>query len=488
MNTRHRNSNAQLNIRALLRRGIHFMYLRLIESASTNEDIRRHEFILNTILSCTIGLLTVLDVYIAIATIKWGSLYHGIPFTYFTFVIIIFIYLFILSRKGYHRVSSFLLLLLYFIGTTFGAVEWSIWLPFIGISYVLIIVFASILISTRFSIYVTLLNIFTICFVSYLQIKGYIHVNLEWKHSWISMHEPIQLSFVLFVITAASWLSNREMEHSLQRARISEQALLEERNLLEIKVEERTAELKELQKEKIAQLYRFAEFGKLSTGVFHDLMNSLHSVANNVERLSMSETNVPEIKEHIIKAVSASKRMGNYIETVRKQISNKEIVAVFSPAKEIADAIDIVHFKAREANVQITTQTTTETLLHGNAIKFYQAVSNILMNAIEACEEYGNDQSLIIVTQISTPTHIVITIRDNGCGMDPLTQEQVFDAFFTTKIYGKGTGFGLSQTKEIIEKEFGGTITVHSVKDIGTIFTITLPIREYNKTDSPDNQ
>jgi signal transduction histidine kinase len=301
--------------------------------------------------------------------------------------------------------------------------------------------------------------------------------SIYWEHVLISMHEPIQLSIVLFLIAGMSWLSNREMEGSLRRARVSEKALLEERDLLEIKVEERTSELKEAQKDKIAQLYRFAEFGKLSTGVFHDLMNSLNIVVNNVERIETTREHLPEVKDHMFKAVAASRRMGSYIQSVRKQIAAGDSQGLFSLQKEINDAVDIVSFKAREASVAITVEIADDIVLHGNALKFYQIILNLLMNAIEACEDNDHESNVTVTLAYgTTPTICELRIEDNGCGIDSETIAHVYTEFFTTKSHTKGTGFGLSQTKEIIEKEFNGTITITSTVHQGTLFTIILPI------------
>jgi signal transduction histidine kinase len=58
--------------------------------------------------------------------------------------------------------------------------------------------------------------------------------------------------------------------------------------------------------------------------------------------------------------------------------------------------------------------------------------------------------------------------------------KKVFEPFFTTKSHFVGTGIGLSTTKGIIEKDFGGEIVVVSSKDKGTTFTVTIPLVEYS--------
>lgn len=70
------------------------------------------------------------------------------------------------------------------------------------------------------------------------------------------------------------------------------------------------------------------------------------------------------------------------------------------------------------------------------------------------------------------------TVSDHGVGIARCHLRKIFDAFFSTKItcMDKGTGVGLSIAKDLVEKEFGGTITVQSVRRYGTTFTVSVPI------------
>jgi two-component system, NtrC family, sensor kinase len=69
-----------------------------------------------------------------------------------------------------------------------------------------------------------------------------------------------------------------------------------------------------------------------------------------------------------------------------------------------------------------------------------------------------------------------IEIQDNGVGIPKDVLPKIFDPFFTTKPIGQGTGMGLSISFKIIQAH-GGKLLVDTERDIGTVFTILLPIR-----------
>jgi len=452
------------------------VYEHCIAAKSENEDIKRQEFILNVILCCIIPFLIALDVVVATNTIREGVQYHGISFLKFSSIVLVAMYLLLLSRKGFYRIAIYVFLTLYFIATTYGAAHWGVELPMVAISYTVMIVISSILVSTRFAFLFTTIISLTIVLITYLQIHNVLHPILHWKIATIQNTDSIELAIIFFLVVGISWLSNREIERSLKRAHASEKALLEERDLLEIKVEERTRKLKETQGDKISQLYKFAEFGKLSSGIFHDLMNTLNVVVINATRVEDSPEHLPEFKNYLHKTVAASKRMGIYIDSVRKQIADNNALTAFSLEHEISDAIDILHYRAREAQVVFNLHAKDDIVINGNAFKFYQVVLNLLSNAVDACEHTGRQNTInIIIAMGSDKKSATLIIRDNGCGIPISNIDTIFNQFFTTKSYGKGMGLGLSQTKQIVEQEFDGTIKVTSTEHKGSTFIITFP-------------
>jgi signal transduction histidine kinase len=441
-----------------------------LQHTKDDEDISRKEFIFNVIVITSIIILLILDSMLIRSQLIYKEGYTGVNLIFFNSIIALLIFLLYLSYKGFVTIASYVLVVLYYISATYGVLTWGIELPLTSLAYVITIVISGILISTRFTLITTFCIIATLFSLGYMQIHGITTPNLAWKRSFINVKDPIQLSVLLMIITAISWLSNREIERSLKRARLSEQALKKERDLLEIKVEERTRALKITQSEKIAQLYHFAEFGRISSGLFHDLMKPLTTITHYIEE---TQDHSSEMKAQLNKAIASSRRMGELLRTIKKQIKTSSEVLHFSPNKEISDAIDVLTYQAREFNVSVKFSNTVSFTTFGDAVKFHQIIINLLANAIDACID--TDSPSIRVSLHKRNTTFTLIIKDNGCGIPHTILPFIFDPFFTTK-ENKGTGLGLSNTKNIIEKNFNGTILVKSTENMGTTFICIFPI------------
>ncbi len=454
----------------------HFCYLILIKPRGPDEDTKRHEFILNTLLVGIIGILILLDLCILYSTFTVGN-YSSISFTSFSLIVTAFIVLLLLSRAGYFIWTTYIFILLFFTASAYGSYTWGMGLPASLLSYALIITISSVLVSNRFSLMISFcIVIWLICLGS---IESSSHTVPAWKHLPTRTEDAIQYSIILLFTVVTSWLSNRETEKSLARARKSENELKFERDSLEIKVEERTKELKQTQLDKIGQLYRFAEFGKLSSGIFHDLINPLTAISLNINQLSISkETKKVDTKECLNRAITASKRMESFIHAVRKQIQSQEIYTTFSLNFEINEALQILAYKARMAKVELLVKATCDVQMYGNPLYINRIITNLVSNSIDAYDTIPKDRdNRKVILRISEKDTIgTIEIRDYGCGISPFVLSKIFEPFFTTKPTDKGLGLGLSTTKIIVEKDLRGKIEVLSNIDKGSVFELSFPL------------
>jgi len=400
------------------------------------------------------------------------------------FLLGFFCFLYRLSRTGKYKLAAYIFLLGYLFPICYSLYVWGADLPQATLTCILIIVMSGILINSKFAFVSSIVISLYIVVLTYLQTNSILQLKSYWRQELFDMGDSIVASVTFIIIATVSWLSNREIEKSLKRAHKSEAALKKERESLEIKVEERTKELKLAQMEKVAQIYRFAEFGKLSSGLFHDLVNPLTALSLNLEQLKSQKTSdYTTAHQYLEQALVTTKRMGKFIEGMKKQIQKQEASESFSLTGEIDQAIQILAHKARKTDVKIRFKPERDIQIHGNPAAFNQLVVNLLSNAIDACETQDDpDRRKVSITLSKKNSWLTLAMKDGGCGIPKENLDRIFDPFFTTKSIQKGTGIGLSTCKKIIEESLKGTVKVESEKGRGTTFTITFPYK--NRLDA----
>jgi signal transduction histidine kinase len=469
---------------ASLGRYVSFLYGAFIRPRSSDVDDARREMIVNIILFGSLCLLTLFEaflIYSHFSISRAVASQNTSPYIFST-IYLLFIGLYLLSRKGCFNIVSYILTVLYVLGTTYAAWQWGPDLYQVVLSYALIVVMAGIIVDSRWSFVITLFIAGTIIGLNYLSIEGIISFHTAWKNDVLQMNDVIELSVTYGMICLIAWLSNRELENSLHRAQTAERVLEEKNQSLEQTILERTATLREAQAEKVSSLYHLAEFGRLSSGIFHDLIGALSIVSMNVEHLEQATgSNVTVLKEDIARAVSASRRIESLIARGKKQISMETHNEVFVLNEGVEESIALLKYKATKGHVEIVLRANSKVRTYGSASKFQQIITNLLSNAIDACDDpsISKDRKMVEVTLEKVGATVRITIEDGGCGIPAEFLASVFDPFFTTKSQYRGLGLGLSNTKQAVEKDFGGTIRVDSIHNHGSRFSITFPLKRH---------
>ena len=460
------------------------LFISFARPLSTDEDYAQREFILNILLLISIILSfvgTVLSFTIYYIQSTQGREYDGLSPLIMLGIMVGFLILFRLSRVGKSRLASFTLLLIYFLGGTYTTLLWGADIPQALLTYALVIVMSGILINSRFALYATGVIFITLFIVVTTHQNGWVTPLSDWRAQPPHFGDAIAYGVTFIAMAALSWLFNREMERSLQRARYSEAALKKERDLLEVRVEERTRELRKAQFERMTQIYKFAELGKLASGIFHDLTVPLSLVSLNLETLDeerkQNEKKFSSIRNHLERAVMGTKRLESFIGSARKQIQNQEEHKVFLIKEEVMQTVQILEHKALKHSVRVLVDIPEEISFYGNAIRFHQINMNLISNAIDAYASIDKnaDNRVVEVSVKDEDSYVVIKVKDNGSGISETNLEHIFDPLFTTKSSEKGTGIGLTICKQIVETEFKGTIQVTSSPHKGTMFIVQLP-------------
>lgn len=390
----------------------------------------------------------------------------------------VFLALLGVSRAGHPHAASFFLVGVFLVFVSYANYMWGPDLPMAVLFYCFIIILSGILVSSRFSFLVSLFIGLNLFLLTWLTGQQYWSISQDWKLAKFGLGDIVGLSFCFVLIALFSWLSNRDLERSLHRARSSEAALQVERDQLEIKVEERTKQLKEAQEIQLEQMTRFAEFGQLASGIMHDLANPLTSMSIN---LQMVKDQVPEdvrdTNKYMDQALQATKRMEELVQVARQQFQKKPETTPFILGDEIEQAVQLLQSKARPVHVSFDLMDIERIESVGSPLKFHRVVMNLLANAIEAYADskVPDERRLVRVTCHEDQGDAVIEIIDRAGGISRELLEKIFNPFFTTK--KTGSGIGLPTVKEILQKDFAATIDVTSSKD-QTVFEIRLPIRK----------
>jgi signal transduction histidine kinase len=278
-------------------------------------------------------------------------------------------------------------------------------------------------------------------------------------------------------------------------------------------VQERTRELSlsldELRtaQDRLVQTEKLASLGQLTAGIAHEIKNPLNFV-NNFSALSaelVDELNdvlkpaalddktreeidelTKMLKGNLEKVVQHGKRADSIVKNMllhSREGSGEHRAADINAIVE--ESLNLAYHGARaeKSGFNITLQRNLDP--EAGMIDLYpQEITRVFLNLIsngfyaatkrkEAGEE-GFEPTLSATTK-SLGNTVEIRIRDNGTGIPLAVKEKMFNPFFTTKPAGEGTGLGLSMSHDIVVKQHGGKIDVHTEPGAFTEFIITLP-------------
>jgi signal transduction histidine kinase len=222
-------------------------------------------------------------------------------------------------------------------------------------------------------------------------------------------------------------------------------------------------------RDEMIRLDRLASLGKLSAGIAHEVRNPLTGISLLLDDLHDRSALNTDDKEMLSKALSEIERVErlmssllSYSTPVRADFREGDLTRVLN---------DIVLLMRRPAEVRgvcLNLVPGELPVFRFDPEKIKQAFINIIKNALEALGSGG----ALTITTFRQDDHVVITVHDNGPGINRQDLPLIFEPFFTRK--GAGTGLGLSITQRIIE-EHHGSITVVSDGETGTTFSIMLP-------------
>ena len=242
------------------------------------------------------------------------------------------------------------------------------------------------------------------------------------------------------------------------------------------------SELKQLEGEKL-EAERLAAVGQTVAGLAHGVKNLTTALEGGMYMLStgIEKGNLERIQKGMTMLDRNTQRISMFVKAFLSFAKGREIHAQLSDPAEIAkEVVDMYIPKTDELGIQLVLDLPAPIALAAiDYESMHECLTNLVGNAIDACQTGTNDESKITLRAFEKKGLIFYEVIDNGCGMDYEVKKKVFTTFFTTKGLG-GTGLGLLMTKKIIQ-EHGGTIKLQSKPEKGTTFRICLPRKRLPK-------
>lgn len=250
---------------------------------------------------------------------------------------------------------------------------------------------------------------------------------------------------------------------------------------------------KELElEEQLRHSQKMESVGRLAGGVAHDFNNLLSVIMGYAD---MTLSHLPD-DHSLYDMVMEIRKAGERATALTQQLlafSRKQVLEVKSiNLNTVID--DMRNMLSRLIGEHITFETELDPAIYNiraDVIQLQQILMNLVLNARDAIDDTG---TVVIETsndqlteddprrsaELEPGDYVVLSVIDNGHGIDKETQHRIFDPFYTTKSRGKGTGLGLATVHGIV-KQHQGDIIVHSQVGEGTEFQIFFPSEQAGK-------
>jgi C4-dicarboxylate-specific signal transduction histidine kinase len=301
---------------------------------------------------------------------------------------------------------------------------------------------------------------------------------------------PIFIEFSASALVVG-WFSSwrRQAETELQYAR----------DELQLRVEERTTELKQTNERLVAEMAerkraedayyeaqaelarvtRISAMGALAASISHEVNQPLAAVVTNADAcmmwLSSDPPNLEEARAAVDSIAQQGTRASDVVRHIRAMFTKATPERTKVQVNELIREVSMLIEGAALRN-QVTLQTDLGADLPptmGDRVQLQQVIVNLILNGIEAMRDVASrPRRLLIRSQMQNSDEVLVAVQDSGIGIAPKDERRIFDAFFTTK--AQGMGMGLSISHSIIEAH-GGRLWATSNSDHGATLQFTLP-------------
>ena len=227
----------------------------------------------------------------------------------------------------------------------------------------------------------------------------------------------------------------------------------------------------------LAYMNRVTTMSELAASLAHEIKQPIAAAvtdANTCLRwLTRDNPDVEEARQTASRMVKDATRAAEIISRIRtlfkKGTLERELVDVNEVIREM---IVLLRNDATRYSISVRTELAQDLpQIMGDRVQLQQVIMNLITNSVDAMRDVEGIRELAIRSQRSENEHLLLSVSDTGVGL-PAQKDQIFNAFFTTKVYG--TGMGLAISRSIVESH-GGRLWADNNSPRGASFYLTLP-------------
>jgi len=232
----------------------------------------------------------------------------------------------------------------------------------------------------------------------------------------------------------------------------------------------------------LMQSEKIAAIGTLSAGLAHEINNPIAGIKNCMRRLSENPENLKQnitylemMQEAVLKIEKVVGNLLNFTRIPKMEFYDFNLITV------VENVLLLTSFQLEKSRITvIKNYDIGKNRCFGSQNHIEQVVLNLLLNSIDAINEKKMDNpdfnGQINIHLFLQDSFMVLELKDNGIGIEPLKLKSIFDPFFTQKKVKQGTGLGLSVSFNII-KEHEGKIEANINESEGMTFSVFLPLK-----------
>ena len=261
-------------------------------------------------------------------------------------------------------------------------------------------------------------------------------------------------------------------------------ALMEAVNRMQFELRQHELQMELIRQQRFHK-EKMAAVGSLAAVVAHEINNPLSAIVGAARLMSELPDAHGGGDSQYIQQAEVILAQAMRVMNITRQISEFSMPQEAEPKAELLDLNNLIRstakfisFDRRFSSIDMVLNLDAQLpAVKAVGDHLTQVVMNLLINAADASEGRIDPKPRIVISTSLHEKNAIVTVTDNGTGMDKTTLGRVFEEYFTTKPMGKGSGIGLAVSKSLIESG-GGTIGIESELGIGTTVTLQLPIAD----------